>query len=121
MPMTFLVDPAQGGGTQDLILSKEGAGRLYYRLGLRYAPTDLQQDPLDMGFVVRRIYEAVDNPDDVRQDPDGTWHVKAGTRVRVRLTMVADNRRYHVALVDPLPAGLEIVNPDLAVSRTPPG
>jgi hypothetical protein len=30
--------------------------------------------------------------------------------------MVADNRRYHVALVDPLPAGLEIVNPDLAVS-----
>ncbi len=30
--------------------------------------------------------------------------------------MVADNRRYNVALVDPLPAGLEIVNPDLAVS-----
>ena len=43
-----------GGGTQDLILSKEGAGRLYYRLGLRYAPTDLQLDPLDMGFVVQR-------------------------------------------------------------------
>ena len=115
IPMSYLVDPAQAG-TQDLILSKEGAGRLYYRLGLRYAPTDLQQDPLDMGFVVRRIYEAVDNPEDVRQDSDGTWHVKAGTRVRVRLTLVADNRRYHVALVDPLPAGLEIVNPDLAVS-----
>jgi alpha-2-macroglobulin len=30
--------------------------------------------------------------------------------------MVADNRRYHVALVDPLPAGLEIVNPELAVT-----
>jgi uncharacterized protein YfaS (alpha-2-macroglobulin family) len=29
--------------------------------------------------------------------------------------MVAQNRRYHVALVDHLPAGLEIVNPDLAV------
>jgi len=46
----------------------------------------------------------------------GVWHIKAGARVRVRLTMVADNRRYHVALVDPLPAGLEIINPALAVS-----
>jgi hypothetical protein len=34
--------------------------------------------------------------------------------------MVADNRRYHVALVDPLPAGLEIVNPALAVSQSAP-
>ena len=73
-----------------------------------------------MGFVVRRIYEAVDDPEDVRQDADGVWHIKAGARVRVRLTMVADNRRYHVALVDPLPAGLEIVNPALAVSGSLP-
>jgi hypothetical protein len=34
--------------------------------------------------------------------------------------MVADDRRYHVALVDPLPAGLEIINPALAVSETAP-
>jgi uncharacterized protein YfaS (alpha-2-macroglobulin family) len=34
--------------------------------------------------------------------------------------MVADNRRYHVALVDPLPAGLEIINPALAVSESIP-
>jgi hypothetical protein len=69
-----------------------------------------------MGFVVQRTYEALDDPDDVSQDEDGVWHIKAGSRVRVRLTMVADNRRYHVALVDPLPAGLEIINPALAVS-----
>jgi uncharacterized protein YfaS (alpha-2-macroglobulin family) len=30
--------------------------------------------------------------------------------------MVAPTRRYHVALVDPLPAGFEPVNPALAVS-----
>ena len=95
-----------GGGTQNLILSKDGAGRLYYRLGLKYAPTDLGIDPLDMGFVIQRRYEGVDNPEDVSQDKDGTWHIKAGARVRVKITMVADNRRYHVALVDPLPAGL---------------
>ncbi|MEA3441388.1 MAG: alpha-2-macroglobulin family protein, partial [Chloroflexota bacterium] len=121
VPMVYLVDEALGGGeTQDLILSKEGDGRLYYRLGLRYAPADLDLDPLDMGFVVQRVYEAVDDADDVSRDEDGVWHIKAGARVRVRLTMVADNRRYHVALVDPLPAGLEIVNPALAVSGSIP-
>jgi hypothetical protein len=119
--MSYLVEEALAGGeAQDLIVSKEGQGRLYYRLGLRYAPTDLNLDPLDMGFVVIRSYEAVDDPDDVTQGEDGVWHFKAGARVRVRLTIVADSRRYHVALVDPLPAGLEIVNPSLAVSQDVP-
>jgi alpha-2-macroglobulin len=89
-------------------------------LGLRYAPTDLNLKPLDMGFVVQRQYEAIDHPEDVSRDANGVWHIKAGARVRVRITMVADNRRYHVALDDPLPAGLEIVNPDLAVSGSTP-
>jgi len=73
-----------------------------------------------MGFVVQREYEAVDDPEDVYRDDEGIWHIRAGARVRVRLNMVADNRRYHVALVDPLPAGLEIVNPALAVSQSIP-
>jgi alpha-2-macroglobulin len=120
IPMSFLVGEGTDGEDRDLILSKEGSGRLYYRLGLRYAPDDLALEPLDMGFVVQRVYEAVDDPGDVSQDEDGTWRIKAGAQVRVRLTMVADNRRYHVALVDPLPAGLEITNPDLAVSGSPP-
>ena len=118
VPMGYLVDTDQE--EQDLIISKEGPGRLYYRLGLKYAPTDLKLEPLEMGFVVQREYEAVDDPDDVKRLEDGTWVIKAGARVRVRLTMVADNRRYHVALVDPLPAGLEIINPALAVSGSVP-
>ena len=117
IPMDYLVS---GADLQDLVLSKEGTGRLYYRLGLSYAPTDLNLPPLDMGFVVTREYEAVDDPDDVSRDTDGVWHIKAGARVRVRITMVADNRRYHVALVDPLPAGLEIINPALSVSGSTP-
>jgi alpha-2-macroglobulin len=117
IPMQYLVDAE---GAQDLILSKDGVGRLYYRLGLSYAPTDLWLDPLDMGFVVVREYEAIDDPEDVTRDEDGVWHIKAGARVRVRITMIADNRRYHVALVDRLPAGLEIINPALAVSESIP-
>ena len=117
VPMRYL---AEKPGTQNLVLSKEGAGRLYYRLGMQYAPTSLKLAPADYGFTVERKYEAVDNPDDVRRDTDGTWHIKAGSKVRVRLTMVAPTRRYHVALVDPLPAGLEVMNPALAVTGSIP-
>jgi len=117
LPMAYLT---AGEGEEDLILSKEGDGRLYYRLGLRYAPTDLQLDPLDQGFVVERRYEAVDDAEDVTQDASGAWHIRAGARVRVRLTLVAPTRRYHVALADPLPAGLEAMNPALAVTGSIP-
>jgi uncharacterized protein YfaS (alpha-2-macroglobulin family) len=75
---------------------------------------------MDRGFVVERTYEAIDNPADVQRDKDGTWHVRAGARVRVRLSMVAPARRYHVALVDPLPAGLEPLNPALATTAPVP-
>jgi uncharacterized protein YfaS (alpha-2-macroglobulin family) len=104
----------------DLVIQKDGAGRLYYRIGMTYAPASLKLEPADYGFVVERRYEAVDDPKDVTRDAQGVWHVKAGARVRVRLKMMNENRRYHVALVDPLPAGLEPMNPALAVTGPVP-
>jgi uncharacterized protein YfaS (alpha-2-macroglobulin family) len=101
---------------QDLTIQKDGTGRLYYRVGMTYAPASLSLEPADYGFVVERRYEGVDDPKDVTRQADGTWKIKAGSRVRVKLTMVNENRRYHVALVDPLPAGLEPMNPRLAVT-----
>jgi uncharacterized protein YfaS (alpha-2-macroglobulin family) len=56
----------------------------------------------------------------VQRDGEGGWRIKAGARVRVRLTMVAPGRRYHVALVDYLPAGFESLNPELAVTERIP-
>ena len=56
----------------------------------------------------------------MQRDADGTWRIKAGARVRVKLTLVAPTRRYHVALVDPLPAGFEALNPALAVTGSLP-
>jgi len=108
------------GRTADLIIGREGEGRLYYRIGMNYAPSDLRLPPADHGFTVERVYESVDSKDDVSRDAEGRWHIKAGARVRVRLTMVATARRYHVALVDPLPAGLEALNPELAVTGSLP-
>ena len=113
IPMAALYEAK---GASDLLLAKQGAGRLYYRIGLRYAPQGLSLAPLDRGFTVERAYEGADSPADVKRDADGTWRIRAGARVRVRLTMVAPARRYHVALVDPLPAGLEALNPALATT-----
>ena len=102
----------------DLVLAKQGKGRLYYRLGMTYAPKNLQQEALDNGFAVERTYEAVQDNRDVRRDDSGVWHIKAGALVRVRLSMQTPARRYQVALVDPLPAGLEALNPDLLGTET---
>jgi alpha-2-macroglobulin len=101
---------------QPVTIQKDGKGRLYYRIGMKYAPAKLLLEPADYGFVVTRLYEGIDDPKDVSRLPDGTWKIKAGARVRVKLNMVNENRRYHVALVDPLPAGLETMNPSLAVT-----
>jgi uncharacterized protein YfaS (alpha-2-macroglobulin family) len=107
-------------GDEAVTVGHEGTGRLYYRIGLRTAPASLDLAALDRGFAVARTYKAVDDPADVTRNADGTWHIRAGARVRVRLTMVAESQRTHVALVDPLPAGLEIVNPTLATSQEAP-
>lgn len=117
IPMSYLLEQ---NGAANLIMDKQGAGRLYYRIGMKYAPKNLNLAPADYGFTVLRAYEAIDNAEDVKQNADNSWTIKAGSRVRVRLTMVAQARRYHVALVDPLPAGLEILNPELAVTEAIP-
>jgi len=108
------------GGDTDLVVQKDGAGRLYYRLGLRYAPSDLTLEPLEKGFVVQRTYEGVDDPGDVWLSADSVWHVKSGAKVRVKVTMVNDSRRTNMVLIDPLPAGLEPLNPVLANTAVVP-
>jgi hypothetical protein len=105
---------------QDLVIERAGAGRAYYRIGMTYAPQNLHLDPADRGFVVERTYAGVDDIKDAVRAADGSWHVKAGARIRVSLTMVAESRRYHVALVDPLPAGFEPLDPALATTGALP-
>ena len=117
VPMNYLQEQKT---TPNLTLDKQGAGRLYYRIGLNYAPKNLKIGAADYGFIVSRRYEAVDDAGDVKQNADGSWTIKSGARVRVQLEMIAPTRRYHVALVDKLPAGLEIINAALKTSEIVP-
>lgn len=113
VPMTSVPEKAAA-----LIVGKTGPGRLYYRVGMNYAPKSLRLPAEDRGFTVERKYRGLDAPGDVSRNEQGDWTVKAGAKVEVEVSMVVPERRYHVALVDPLPAGLEPLNPTLA--GTPP-
>jgi uncharacterized protein YfaS (alpha-2-macroglobulin family) len=117
VPMRYL---AENNSIQNLVIDKGGEGRLYYRLALKYAPLNSDLKSADYGFAVDRTYEAIDDPGDVRHETDGTWTIKAGARVRVRVTMAAPSQRYHVALVDSLPGGFESLNPELATTEQIP-
>eukprot|EP00667_Euglena_gracilis_P003964 EG_transcript_3979 len=115
IPMAHLLStaPAAAADAQPLVVHKRGAGRLYYRLGLRYAPLGHTLPSLDAGFLVQRTYEALKDPQDVQTTASG-YVLRVGSMVRVRLTLQATSTRYHVALVDKLPACLEPLNPELA-------
>ena len=102
------------GSTHDLALSKLGTGRMYYRIGITYAPKQSILPALDAGFIVRRSYSGVDNPGDVTRLADGHWKIRLGAKVLVTLDALNTTLRHNVALVDPLPAGFEIVNERLA-------
>lgn len=114
VPMPYLAEKA---AREKITLAKKGPGRLYYRFGMNYAPSSLKLAALDNGFAVERTYEAVDEADHVRKDENGRWHIKAGALVRVKLKVKIGGPRYHVALVDQLPGGFEILNCALAGTK----
>ncbi|HEY9713563.1 MAG TPA: hypothetical protein V6C72_08830, partial [Chroococcales cyanobacterium] len=113
LPISFI----EKEGAQNLLINKNGPGRLYYRLGMQYSPTSLQLNSLDRGFAVQRKFEAVDDAGDVSKDAAGVWHIKAGKTARVLITFSCNGRRYHSALVSPLASGTEPINTELSGNR----
>jgi alpha-2-macroglobulin len=110
--------PSFTTANHDIAISKAGDGRLYYRVGITYAPTQTVTPALDAGFVVSRTYIASDNPSDVKRDSNGDWHVRLGAKVVVSIDVINSTPRFGVALVDQLPAGFEAVNQRLATAES---
>jgi alpha-2-macroglobulin len=120
IPMKALVSPSSSGtsNNKNLIIQKDGSGRLYYRIALNYAPSSLQLNAVNYGFKVERTYVAVDDSSHVQKQSDGTWRFKLGEKVKGILNMTITQRRYHIALVDHLPAGCESLNTQLKGTLT---
>lgn len=109
----------QAPDVRNLVVFKDGnAGRLYYRLGLTYAPRDLKLKAMSNGFVVERTFKSADpkDPDAVQRQPDGSWKIKKNATVSVKLTLSNSSRRYHAALIDKIAGGFEVMNPALSIT-----
>ena len=96
----------------NLTLTKEGRGNLYYMAHLTtYVPAE-QTPALDKGILVGRQYLAVD-PATLKPTGKAAESVRVGDYVLARITLVAPETLHYVVVEDPLPAGFEAVDVSL--------
>lgn len=105
--------PVQGAA---LTLNPRGRGALHYVMRLAYAPATLPSAPRERGFFVERSYERIDPAALARGETSGPVGAQAALSdyVRVNLRIAVPAARRFVLIADPLPAGLEPVDFNLA-------
>ena len=87
-------------------------GTAFYSAIVRYRRDLAHQKAEENGMTIRREYL-----DPATNDPvDPAKGIKVGSMVRVRVTLSTTDWRPHVAVDDPLPAGLEAINTKLVTS-----
>ncbi len=101
------------GRQTPLTIEKNGEGVLYYRLGITYAPAQIDIPALERGFSVQRSYEVLKG-EQIKDEE--VLKYKIGTYVKVRITLTLSQRKFFVALDDALPAGFEPVIASFATS-----
>ncbi len=114
-PSAFLAHPGA-----PLTFRVDGTGELFYEARLRYARKEMPRDVLDRGFFVRKFVRSV-TPDGIAdaiatlptQSPD---KARAGDLALVDLVVVTPTPRDQVVIDDPLAAGLEPIDSNLATS-----
>jgi len=116
IPMSVV---ASNDSQKDLFIEKKGEGRMYYRIALSYAPSNLQLDDLDRGFKITRSYSGVDSEEDVKKSDD-KYIFRLGALIKVNINIQNKSPRYHVAIVDNLPAGIEALNQALKNTESVP-
>jgi alpha-2-macroglobulin len=87
----------------------EAPGRMYYTMNLRYITPAAGIEALSRGFAISHNYSLLDNPD------TEITSARIGDVVRVRLTVMLPADRNYVVVEDFLPAGLEPIDPNLAI------
>jgi hypothetical protein len=107
---------ASGG---DLVFQQKGQGTLYYEARLHYARRDLPEEELENGFSVRKKMTTI--PSDpltkLPADLEDEHQVERGALVLMEVLVVVPTRRRYVVIDDPLPAGLEAIDPSLEIAQ----
>lgn len=93
------------------ITREDGMGALYYNANLSvYLPmTDVEA--VSDGVIVQRHYVLLN---DETETP--ITEARVGDEIQVRLSIIAPNDLHYLVVEDPLPAGVEAINPDLLTS-----
>ncbi|EGC37672.1 hypothetical protein DICPUDRAFT_76703 [Dictyostelium purpureum] len=104
-----------------IIIEKKTRGNLFYTLNFTYASLNPVREAINSrGFFIKREFVPVSNKDDVILLPNSINNdnqelkpniiIKAGSKIKVVLTIKADADSTFVAIKDRLPAGLEPIN-----------
>ncbi len=110
---TWEADSLDRQGPNTLAIGRgPGPGALYYTAYLDLVLPAEGLPPRADGIAVSRAYYALED----LQTPRTAF--RPGQIVQVRLTLTAPHNLHHVVLIDPLPAGLEALNP--ALGQGPP-
>lgn len=114
------VDVAEllGNQANELVIGRDdGNGVLYYTAHLKsYLPVP-EIEPLNQGIILERQYMLPGSDTAVTE-------ARVGDLLDVRLTIIVPNDAHYVVIEDPIPAGTEGVNPNLATEQqigTQPG
>jgi uncharacterized protein YfaS (alpha-2-macroglobulin family) len=87
-------------------------GKLTYLMKAVYATDAVETDRLDRGFRVERVVRDLTDP---KRTGDADTPFKLGDQILITYRLNTRKLQNYVALEDALPAGLEIVNPNLAM------
>jgi uncharacterized protein YfaS (alpha-2-macroglobulin family) len=105
---------------ETLLFEKQGSGTLFYEARLRYVQRELPRQPLDAGFFLEKSLRSV-RVETLGKGAPGApagmaRELAAGDLVLVDLSLVVPAPREYVVVDDPLPAGLEAIDPKLFTS-----
>ena len=87
-------------------------GELTYLMKAVYATDAVETDRVDRGFRVERVVRDLTDPN---RKGDADTPFKLGDQILITYRVNTRKLQNYVALEDALPAGLETVNPDLAM------
>lgn len=98
------------GETPITVTRGEGNGSLYYTAHVTALLPVPAIEPLDNGIILQRRYTLPDDPTAV------VTSARVGDSITARLTIIAPTDLYYVVVTDPIPAGTDAINPDLATA-----
>ncbi len=114
VPMSKLLASARPGEPRRLDFTRDGTGTLFYSARLQYASAAPALQDMDNGIRVRRTYEKYVDGKAVAAGIEFT----AGDLVRVTIALDLTKERRYLAVLDPLPAGLEPIESWFATTAT---